>query len=224
MSKITNNIITFIENIASSCSKLLVLLILCIVFVFLIDICICFLSETLCLQANQFEIILTFVGIIGTFIVVTNFQQVQDSKELAKKEIEEIKITTTKEIEQISQQYNLIKEFIVKSKEYIVAKKMVEQQNLPFDKKEVWHLEVIQNRAGIGKGFKRHEVRIECISLGERDELIWDFRNTENVKLDLQNSILSAISIETIEIDDFECKFDDQEFINWLKVLLKSKQ
>ncbi len=223
MLKIINYIVAFIDNITSSFIKLLILLILSVLFVFLIGICICFLSESLFLHVSQFEIILTFVGIIGTFIVVTNFQQVHESKELAKKEIEEIKQKTTEEIHLITQQNNLIKEFVIESKEYIVAKKIVEQQRLPLEKKEIWYLEVMQYQEGLGKGFKTHEVKIELVSLDIHDALIWNFLDTNNEKLNICNCILSTIRLETLEIDDLECRFDNQSFRNWLKVLLKSQ-
>ena len=42
-----------------------------------------------CLSGKQYEIILTFLGVIATFVVINNFRQAQESKELAKKEIEE---------------------------------------------------------------------------------------------------------------------------------------
>ena len=143
--------------------KLLAILVLTALFVFLIGICICFLSETLCLRAHQYEIILTFVGIIGTFVVVTNFQQAQECKELAKKEIEGIKKNAQKQIEELVATQKLMSDFVLTSKEYIVANKIIQQNNLPCNERAIWYLEYESNRNGYG--FEKVEVKIKSVSL-----------------------------------------------------------
>lgn len=202
--------------------KLLAILVLTALFVFLIGICICFLSETLCLRAHQYEIILTFVGIIGTFVVVTNFQQAQECKELAKKEIEGIKKNAQKQIEELVATQKLMSDFVLTSKEYIVANKIVQQNNLPNGQKTVWCLEYESDRHGCG--FERVEVKIKSVSQ-ENGNLKFIFMNEEHNELSwLAGKKYISIGEETLNIDNLECRFDNQSFNNWLLQLLKTKE
>ena len=69
------------QNLQNSFIKLLIILIVSVVSVFFVGICIGFLSDTLSLKSDQYDVILTFVGIIGTFVVISNFHQVEEIKQ-----------------------------------------------------------------------------------------------------------------------------------------------
>lgn len=215
-----------LNKITNSFSKLIVLLILCAVCVLLICICICFLSETLCLQANQFEIILTFIGIIGTFIVVTNFQQVQESKELAKKEIEDIKQKATDEIERVKRRQNFVNEFIFSSKEYILASKIIEEIKIADEDKTIFELDVIESSHGNERGTRTYKVKVKDV-LPDNDDIKMSFINEDNREIGSLSNLaienLDSICLETLDIDPLKCQFDNPQFVNWLKFLLKHR-
>ena len=51
------------------------------------------------------------------------------------------------------------------------------------------------------------------------------FMNEENNELSwLEGKKYISIGEETLNIDNLECRFDDQNFYNWLLLLLKTKE
>jgi hypothetical protein len=176
-----------------------------------------------CLSGKQYEIILTFLGVIATFVVINNFRQAQESKELAKKEIEEIKKNAQKQIEELVATQKLMSDFVLTSKEYIVANKIIQQNNLPCNERAIWYLEYESNRNGYG--FEKVEVKIKSVSLNENGDLMLVFMNEENNELSwLEGKKYISIGEETLNIDNLECRFDNQNFYNWLLLLLKTKE
>lgn len=86
-----------------------------------------FLAVTRCCEGligRHFEIILTFVGIIGTFVVVTNFHQVENVKRDFKEAVEE----NNQKYRQFVEKYQPMLEVMRSSDEYRLATDMVSKK------------------------------------------------------------------------------------------------
>ena len=207
------------QNFLNSILKLLAILIVCAIFVFFIALCVGFLSDTLSLKNNQFEIILTFVGIIGTFVVISNFHQVEEVKNEYEKKIHELEESFQKRIKTIEQKHYIIEHLLKSAPEYKIAKKVVEQNKLKLPNRFIFDIAIpapkIQTNGFIYKG-----VRITVAIIN--DELEWKFFDpqNENTEYNIDISEITYIKIEEPFEYSEECLFNNRNFINILKYQL----
>ena len=163
-----------------------------------------------CLSGKQYEIIITFLGVIATFVVINNFHQVGKIKELA-----------IDEINKLEQKQKLIEELILSSKEYIVASKIVAQNHLAKHKKAIWSISVKSIRVQ-GNWEETLGVKIKSVSLDDNGEIIWSFTDIDDQEQSyLNNRVLVSIDEDTLDIEPHICYFDSPTFMNYLRILLK---
>lgn len=214
------------QNLQNSFIKLLIILIVSVVFVFFVGICIGFLSDTISLKSNQYEVILTFVGIIGTFVVVSNFHQVEEIKQEYANQINEIKQSFQDKIKTIEKRHAIVEHLLQSTPEYKIAQKVVEQNKLTdVAKKETFtittHAKHIQS-SDDSKWCQDVNVKIKNLSFNE-EELVWKFLNYANESYPVDKNDILYIkmgdSFEGLE----ECSFNNPNFITILKYLLSKE-
>ena len=83
-----------------------------------------------CLSGKQYEIIITFLGVIATFVVINNFHQVDKTEQKCLEQIEEQKQLFELEISEIRKTQNVLNHLLKTSSQYRIAKKVAEQNKL----------------------------------------------------------------------------------------------
>ena len=214
------------QKYLNSILKLLAILAICTIFVFFIALCIGFLSDTLQLKNNQFEIILTFIGIIGTFVVISNFHQVEEIKQNYANKTNELEESFRDKLKIIEQRYGIFEYLLSSTPEYKIAQKVVEQNKLnDVTKKETFtitiHAKHIQS-SDDSKWCQDVNVKIKNLSFNE-EELAWEFLNYANKDYTVDESDILYIKMgDSFEGID-ECSFYNPNFITILKYLLSKE-
>lgn len=172
---------------------------------------------------NEKDIIITFIGVLATFVVINNFYQVEQAKVMAEKQINEISATAKKRIKEITKYEDIVKKLVISSKEYIVATKIVQQNRISNEQKVIWKLTVKSNRIE-GDWVETFGVKIKEVSLDNNEELKWSFIDVENKENPyLKDRNLVSIYEENLDLKDLECNFDNSYFVSLIKIMLDSK-
>lgn len=172
---------------------------------------------------DEKDIIITFIGILATFVVINNFYQVEEAKVMAEKQINEISATAKKRIEEITEYKDVVEKLVISSKEYIVAMKIVQQNKISDKEKVTWKL-TVKSKITKGNWVETFDVKIKKVSLDNNGELKWCFMNVENKEASyLKDRDLVSICEETLDLKDLECNFDNSYFVSLIKIILDSK-
>ncbi|MGM9818694.1 MAG: hypothetical protein ACI30B_06920 [Paludibacteraceae bacterium] len=169
---------------------------------------------------NEKDIIITFIGILATFVVINNFYQVEEAKVMAEKQIKEMSVTAEKRIKEITKYEDIVKKLLISSKEYIVAMKIVQQNKISNEQKVIWKLTVKSKRIE-GDWVETFNVKIKNVSLDGNGELKWCFMDVENIDASyLKDRDLVSIYEETLDLKDLECNFENSYFVSLIKIML----
>ncbi|MGM9819057.1 MAG: hypothetical protein ACI30B_08790 [Paludibacteraceae bacterium] len=174
---------------------------------------------------NEKDIIITFIGILATFVVINNFYQVEKMETTTTRQIEEMKNTTIDQIKRMERKYKIMNKFMAAQKEVIVANKIVNQNKLPLSEKIIWTI-VIEEKKGMNNTvwLSNCNAKIKKISLDANNELKWEFTYENGDKIPfLEGKHLVSIYEDTLFDAPLECKLDNPLFIDFLKNLLKEK-
>lgn len=214
------------QNLQNSFIKLLIILIVSVVSVFFVGICIGFLSDTLSLKSDQYDVILTFVGIIGTFVVISNFHQVEEIKQENANQIIEFEKSFQDKIKILEKRHAIVEHLLLSTPEYKIAQKVVEQNKLnDVTKKETFtitiHAKHIQS-SDDSKWCQDVNVKIKNLSFNE-EELAWEFLNYANKDYPVDDIDILYIKMGDILEGVEECSFYNPNFITILKYLLSKE-
>lgn len=190
------------------------------IFAFVIIIWLLSLFDSL--SGKQYEIIITFLGVIATFVVINNFHQVGKAEQKCIEQIEEQKKLVEHEISEIRKTQNVLNYLLKTSSQYRIAQKVVEQNSLDVAKKFVFDIKVPApkvKQTEDNQWICYQNVKIDKVVCHE-DELQWTFLDINNNHLVIKTDNIISIRIEEFAEYCEECSFNDPYFIKLIKHLL----
>lgn len=171
------------------------------------------------LTGRHFEIILTFVGVIGTFVVITNFHQAEELKREFKEAIEQ----TNKKFEDFDNDYRAALEGIKKSDEYLIAERIVKQIDITDSfSKDTWLIEqrVMQISP---EAYTTIAVHIEDVSINKDGKLTITFKDGQDHTYSYPNENIKSYRIGVF-YDSRECDLDNPILQSFIRSILNNKQ
>lgn len=159
------------------------------IFAFVIIIWLLSLFDSL--SGKQYEIIITFLGVIATFVVINNFHQVGKAEQKCIEQIEEQKKLVEHEISEIRKTQNVLNYLLKTSSQYRIAQKVVEQNSLDVTEKFVFDIKVPAPK--VKQTENNQWIRYQNVKIDKvvcyNDELQWTFLDINNNHLVINTSL-----------------------------------
>lgn len=176
-----------------------------------------------CLSGKQYEIIITFLGVIATFVVINNFHQIGIIEQKHFKQIAEQKQLVELELKDIKDSQGMLMHLLKSSPEYKIAKRVVEQHKLDIQHRFVFEIAIPVPNVHTN-GFMYKGVKVKSVTIVD-DELEWHFLNPQNgdEAYIVDTSTILYIKMEEILEYSEECSFKNPNFIAILKYLLSKE-
>ena len=176
-----------------------------------------------CLSGKQYEIVITFLGVIATFVVINNFHQIGIIEQKHIKQIAEQKHLVEQELKDIKDSQSMLIHLLKSSPEYKIAKRIIEQQKMDIQHRFVFKIAIPVPNVH-NDGFMYKGVKIKSVTIVD-NELEWLFMNPQNGDEDYFVDISTILYIKMEEILEYneECSFKNPNFITILKYLLSQE-
>lgn len=170
------------------------------------------------LSGKHFEIILTFVGVIGTFVVVTNFYQAAELKREFNDAVED----TTRKYVDFDNKYRAAVDGIKALDVYQIAEQIVRQTYINETEKELCHIYHKCPKPMISNCYQYSPVHIEKVEMHD-DVVVITFKESSEKFWKYPNDDIVALKFGGF-FEPKECRLNNPMLQSFIRSMLKNKE